>query len=63
MSRQIWAFKRYKVNLHSYLSIENFKIHCLLFLALKNMDKKFGLSLHSYFAKPRERVGEERMGT
>ena len=31
----------------AYMSVENFRIHCSLFLALKNMDKKFGLSLHA----------------
>ena len=31
----------------AYVSVENFRIHCSLFLALKNIDKKFGLSLHA----------------
>ena len=31
----------------AYMSVENFRIHCSLFLALKNMDKMFGLSLHA----------------
>ena len=30
----------------TYMTINNFKLHCSLFLALKNMDKKAGLSLH-----------------
>ena len=30
----------------AYMNNENFKIHCSLFLALKNMDKKLGLSVH-----------------
>ena len=29
----------------AHMNIENFKIHCSLFLALKNMDKKFGISV------------------
>jgi len=39
------AYKKSMDSCMAYMNIENFKLHCSLFLALKNMDKIFVLSV------------------